>query len=254
MSALEHPIAVFSVIESNLKLTHVIEDPTERVLVLMQRKPVRIGGLAYLLAVRLLQYDILFILVGVVHHAERNSTTPLEFLQAIVLKLRRTFASHGGCAPNVDVDSSFRAASLEMFEVRLLDNTNLLKVTASVRNGNDTVAKVRSADLIDDEYRTYAQYIPGADSLERITEFDHYHNRSSHTVTILTNAAKLESQELTAILGAFDRCTSADSSSNLEEMSFAKTVLHKSKFQYARSLRDGIQALPKDRSVRLWPQ
>lgn len=61
--ALSRPPPVVAVDESIWKLTHVIDDPAERIVVVMPRKPAGIGALAYLFAVKLLYSELPFCVV-----------------------------------------------------------------------------------------------------------------------------------------------------------------------------------------------
>lgn len=56
---------------------------------LMSTKAAGIGALTRLLVLKLIHSVPSFILVGEVRHGNRNDTTPPEFLQMLLLKLRR---------------------------------------------------------------------------------------------------------------------------------------------------------------------
>lgn len=154
--ALSRPPPIVSVDESIFKLTNVIDDPTERIVVVMPRKPAGIGALAYLHAVKLIYSELPFCLVGFVRHAGRNAVTPLEFLTLLVHKSRSVFHHHPWYTPNVIDDSAFCAARHELSNVLMPNNARMMYVTASVRNDTDPVVKVLRAGLLEDEYRTFS--------------------------------------------------------------------------------------------------
>eukprot|EP00171_Calliarthron_tuberculosum_P005941 IDg5941t1 len=212
---------VAAVDESMWRATHVVQDPADRVVVLMPRKPAGIGALAYLLEVKLVHSELPFLLVGVPRHADRNDTTPMEFLQTLVLKLRRVFADHGV----------------------------LLKTTASVRNDNDSVVKVLRAGILDDEYRSFARYNVSSSSFECITAFDHFHNKSRHTIIRFTNCARPVSSELSAFLrdasnDAFQ--ASPEATENIDSENLIRSALLNAKLAYGRALREEVQRLPNE--------
>ena len=63
-TVLERPPVVVAVDESIWRLTHVIDDPAERIVMTMPRKPAGIGALAYLLATKQLYSELPFCVIG----------------------------------------------------------------------------------------------------------------------------------------------------------------------------------------------
>lgn len=150
--------SVVAVDESIWKMTHAVDDPSERVVVLMPRKPAGMGALTYILAVKLLYSELPFMLVALVRHSARNDMTPLEFLQSLILKLRQVCTVHTNFTLNVIVDSAFWAIRIELSDITIIDRSSLLSVTAIVRNDNDLVMNVLIEGFLRDEYRTFARF------------------------------------------------------------------------------------------------
>lgn len=68
------------------------------------------------------------------------------------------------------------------------NRSNLLSITASLRN-DDQFVKVSRAVLLLDEFRTYARYNNATRCFDTITTFIQHHNRDEHTVIRSTSSA-----------------------------------------------------------------
>lgn len=126
----------------------------------MSWKPTSIGALVYILATKLIYSERSFFLVDAVRNAARNDTTPFDFMNYLMLKLRQVHSMHGWRLQNVVLCSLFCAARHELSEGKIPDGTSLLSIKAWVRNENSTVVKVFCAGLLHEYYRTLARYKP----------------------------------------------------------------------------------------------
>lgn len=89
------------------KKIYDLDEPAERVVVPVPKKPAGIGYLAYLLVTKLVHSEIPFIAVGIVGHVCRKDATPLELLQMLVVKLKQMCSYHPTFALNDVVDNAF---------------------------------------------------------------------------------------------------------------------------------------------------
>ena len=128
-----------------MRATHILDDPAERIVIQMPRKPAGIGIFAYLLAVKLVYMDMTFTVVGIVRHSGRNDMTPLEFLNSLVMNLKEMYGNEPRYTPNVVMDSAFCIGRHELTNVSGPDGAKLLRITASVRNDSDKFVRVLKA-------------------------------------------------------------------------------------------------------------